>query len=95
VAITDNAHSSMALEAYASLPIFAGPELAIPATKSFTTQLVVLYSLALFLSRLRRRMTLLMVEKHCEALRKLPLQLAPSLDRWIVFAGIAAGAKAN
>jgi glutamine---fructose-6-phosphate transaminase (isomerizing) len=82
LAITNNAHSSMALEADASLPAFAGPELAVPATKSFTTQLAVLYSLALFLSRLRGRMTLLMVEKHCEALRRLPSQLAPPLDRW-------------
>ena len=96
LAITNHPHSSMAREADASLPTFAGPELAIPATKSFTTQLVVLYSLALFLSRLRGRMTLLTVEKHCEALRRLPLQLAPSLDRWREqIAGLAPALKAS
>ena len=46
-------HSSMALEADASLPTVAGREKAIPATKSFTTQLAVLYSLALYLARIR------------------------------------------
>jgi glutamine---fructose-6-phosphate transaminase (isomerizing) len=82
VAITNNPQSSMALEADASLPTFAGHEKAIPATKSFTTQLAVLYSLALFLARLRGRMTLPVVEKHCEDLRRLPAQLQPVLDRW-------------
>ncbi|WP_433984664.1 SIS domain-containing protein [Tunturiibacter empetritectus] len=38
VAITNNARSSMATEASASMPTFAGVEKAIPATKSFTTQ---------------------------------------------------------
>src|SRR5437868_3150103 len=57
IAITNNANSSMALEASASLPTFAGIESAIPATKSFTTQLAVLYSLALHLARFRGRMT--------------------------------------
>jgi glucosamine--fructose-6-phosphate aminotransferase (isomerizing) len=82
LAITNNPDSSMAREADASLPTFAGAEKAIPATKSFTTQLAVLYSLALFLARLRGRMTLPVVEKHCEELRRLPSLLRPVLDRW-------------
>ena len=47
VAITNNANSTMAREADASLPTVAGREKAIPATKSFTTQLAVLYLLTL------------------------------------------------
>jgi glutamine---fructose-6-phosphate transaminase (isomerizing) len=82
LAITNNPHSSMAIEADASLPTCAGPEHAIPATKSFTTQLAVLYSLALFLARLRGRMTLPAVERHCEELRKLPSLLEPAIERW-------------
>ena len=82
LAITNNPHSSMATEAEASLPTYAGREQAIPATKSFTTQLAVLYALALFLARLRGRMTLPAVEKHCEELRKLPSLLEPAIGRW-------------
>src|SRR6201999_680235 len=66
VAITNNPHSSMALEAGASLPTYAGREKAIPATKSFTTQLAVLYSLTLYLARIRGRMTAPAVESHIE-----------------------------
>jgi len=82
LAITNNARSTMAQEADASLPTCAGTEKAIPATKSFTTQLVVLYSLALYLARIRGRMTSPAVERHVEDLRRLPQRnRAPSLRR--------------
>jgi glucosamine--fructose-6-phosphate aminotransferase (isomerizing) len=84
LAITNNARSSMSLEASASLPTYAGKEKAIPATKSFTTQLVVLYSLALYLARIRGRMTSPAVEHHIEDLRRLPLLLEDSLEGWRV-----------
>lgn len=57
IAITNVAHSSMAREANAALPTCAGVEKAIPATKSFTTQMTVLYLLALFLAEQRGRLT--------------------------------------
>jgi glucosamine--fructose-6-phosphate aminotransferase (isomerizing) len=82
LAITNNPRSSMAQEADASLPTCAGPEKAIPATKSFTTQLAVLYSLALYLARIRGRMTSPTVESHTEDLRRLPALLEPALGRW-------------
>jgi glutamine---fructose-6-phosphate transaminase (isomerizing) len=82
LAITNNPNSSMALEADASLPTCAGPEKAIPATKSFTTQLAVLYSLALYLARIRGRMTSPTVESHTEDLRNLPALLESALERW-------------
>jgi glutamine---fructose-6-phosphate transaminase (isomerizing) len=82
LAITNNARSSMAEEADASLPTCAGPEKAIPATKSFTTQLAVLYSLTLYLARVRGRMTTPTVERHAEHLRRLPSLLDPVLDGW-------------
>ncbi len=82
LAITNNAESTMAREADASLPTMAGKEKAIPATKSFTTQLVVLYSLALYLARIRGRMTSPAVERHVEGLSRLPGLLEPVLDPW-------------
>jgi glucosamine--fructose-6-phosphate aminotransferase (isomerizing) len=82
VAITNNPRSSMAEEADASLPTCAGKEKAIPATKSFTTQLAVLYSLALYLARIRGRMTSPAVESHTADLRALPALLEPAIERW-------------
>ena len=48
LAITNAADSTMAREADISMPVAAGPERAIPATKSFTCQLAALYILALY-----------------------------------------------
>ena len=82
VAITNNAMSTMAREADASLPTFAGKEKAIPATKSFTTQLVVLYLLTLSMARLRGRMTAHSVSTLIEQLEKLPALLEGALPAW-------------
>jgi glucosamine--fructose-6-phosphate aminotransferase (isomerizing) len=98
VAITNNPSSSMAQEADASLPTCAGKEKAIPATKSFTTQLAVLYSLALYLARIRGRMTSPAVESHTADLRGLPALLEPAIEGWqqqiAVFAPSLKGARA-
>ncbi len=48
LAITNAPESTMACEADVSMPIAAGPERAIPATKSFTCQLAALYILSLY-----------------------------------------------
>jgi glucosamine--fructose-6-phosphate aminotransferase (isomerizing) len=82
VAITNNAGSSMARDADASLPTMAGREVAIPATKSFTTQLSVLYMLSLFLARLGGRMTTHAVSAHCEQMELLPGLLESRLEAW-------------
>jgi glutamine---fructose-6-phosphate transaminase (isomerizing) len=82
VAITNNAQSSMAVEASASLPTYAGPEKAIPATKSFTTQLAVLYSLSLHLARLRGRMSLQAAEVYSRQLQEIPSLLQAALPDW-------------
>jgi glucosamine--fructose-6-phosphate aminotransferase (isomerizing) len=83
IAITNNARSTMALEASASLPTFAGIESAIPATKSFTTQLAVLYSLALHLARFRGRMTQQAAEAHGRQLDQVPRLIQDALPGWL------------
>jgi glucosamine--fructose-6-phosphate aminotransferase (isomerizing) len=83
IAITNNARSTMALEASASLPTFAGIESAIPATKSFTTQLAVLYSLALHLARFRGRMTQQAAEAHGRQLQQVPRLIQDKLPGWL------------
>jgi glucosamine--fructose-6-phosphate aminotransferase (isomerizing) len=82
LAITNNPGSTMAREADASLPTLAGREFAIPATKSFTTQLSVLYVLSLFLARLGGRMTSQTVAAHCEQMERLPDILESNLAAW-------------
>jgi glutamine---fructose-6-phosphate transaminase (isomerizing) len=82
VAITNNANSTMAREADASLPTIAGKEKAIPATKSFTTQLAVLYLLTLSMARLRGRITAHSVSTLIGQLEELPVLLESSLEKW-------------
>jgi glucosamine--fructose-6-phosphate aminotransferase (isomerizing) len=82
VAITNNARSTMATEASASLPTFAGIEKAVPATKSFTTQLAVLYSLALHLARFRGRMTQQAAEVYGRQLQEIPWLIQAALPGW-------------
>lgn len=82
VAITNHAGSTMAREADSSLPTVAGKEKAIPATKSFTTQLAVLYLLTLYVARLGGRMTAQAVSAHLHRLKDLPRQLEEALPAW-------------
>ncbi|HZU33273.1 MAG TPA: SIS domain-containing protein, partial [Candidatus Angelobacter sp.] len=66
----------------ATLLTHAGEEVAIAATKSFTTQLAVLYLLTLSMARLRGRMTAHSVAGLIEQLERLPELLASSLESW-------------
>lgn len=81
-AITNRARSTMATEARAGLPVCAGPEKAIPATKSFTGQLLVLYLLSLSLAHQRGRMTLHVADELCGEARALPDLIANVLPTW-------------
>jgi len=82
IAITNKADSTMAKLASCSLPTMAGVERAIPATKSFTTQLTVLSLLALFTARIRGRMTRAVVESHLHNLLQVPAAMARMLPTW-------------
>ncbi len=82
IAITNKPHSSMAKLADCSLPTLAGVEKAVPATKSFTTQLTVLSLLALFTARIRGRMTRAVVESHLHELHAVPEAMAVALPAW-------------
>jgi glucosamine--fructose-6-phosphate aminotransferase (isomerizing) len=82
IAITNRPESSMAKLASCSLPTMAGVEKAVPATKSFTTQLVVLKLLSLYAARIRGRMTRAVVESHLAHLYAVPAALEAALPRW-------------
>ncbi len=82
LAITNHAESTMATEADLSMPLAAGVEKAIPATKSFTCQLAVLYLLALYEGARLGRMDAAAAAAHIAELTALPGVLAAQLDAW-------------
>jgi glucosamine--fructose-6-phosphate aminotransferase (isomerizing) len=82
LAITNSTKSAMANEADISLPLAAGVEKAIPATKSFTCQLAVLYLLALYESARLGRIGVEMVAKHIIALWNMPGAIEAQIDGW-------------
>src|SRR5438128_8086658 len=82
LAICNVSAATIAREATVVLLTHAGPELAVPATKSFTSQLALLYLLALFLARKRGAQSLEAERNHLRRLRELPNALSASLPVW-------------
>jgi len=82
LAIANVAGSTMLREASAAMPLNAGPELAIPATKSFTCQLTALYLLALYEARELGTLDAGEIEKRIAELRTLPGRIASQLPAW-------------
>jgi len=82
LAITNAVASTMAIEADVSMPLAAGVERAIPATKSFTCQLAVLYLLALYEGARLGHMDSTAVTAHVEELLAIPAKIDAELDGW-------------
>lgn len=82
LAITNVPASTMATTADVSMPLAAGREKAIPATKSFTGQLEALYILALYEGHRLRRMDAKTVTERAQELAALPVSLESALDGW-------------
>ena len=82
VAISNVEASTISSEASASLVTYAGKEVSVPATKSFTCQLTVLYLFALFLARKRGRMTSEVTRVHLRRLMEVPQMLEESIAAW-------------
>lgn len=74
--------STMQREAGATMPLGAGTELAIQATKSFTCQLTALYLLALYQARELKTLTAEELTARIAELKALPDQIARQLDAW-------------
>lgn len=82
IAISNVPDTTIVREASAALISGAGPELAVPATKSFTTQLTILYLMALFLARKRGRMTSEVTRSYLHRLLRLPEAIEQNLHTW-------------
>jgi glucosamine--fructose-6-phosphate aminotransferase (isomerizing) len=82
IAISNVPDTTIPREAGAALITGAGPEKSIPATKSFTTQLTILYLMALFLARKRGRMTSEVTRSYLKRLLDLPEAIDKNLSAW-------------
>jgi glutamine---fructose-6-phosphate transaminase (isomerizing) len=82
LAITNAASSTMAHESQVSMPLAAGIERAIPATKSFTCQLAVLFLLGLFEAKRLGRMDPASLDFNITRLLSVPDSIAAQLDGW-------------
>lgn len=82
LAIANVAGSTMLLEASAAMPLAAGRELAIPATKSFTCQLAALYVLALYQAERLRTIDVGQIGRMIGELKAMPGRIEAQLDRW-------------
>src|SRR5258708_1219855 len=82
IAVSNVAEATIVREAGAALITGAGPELAVPATKSFTTQVTILYLMALFLARKRGRMTSEVTRSYLQRLLRLPDAIEEKLGAW-------------
>lgn len=82
LAITNATGSTMAHEADVSMPLAAGVEKAVPATKSFTCQLAVLYLLTLYEAARLKQMDGATLRTHIEQLQAMPSSIEAQLDGW-------------
>jgi glucosamine--fructose-6-phosphate aminotransferase (isomerizing) len=82
LAITNVDHSTMAREATASFPTVAGRERAVPATKSFTAQLLNLYLLALMNATARGAIDRSELAIRLMEAAQLPRQIEAQLKGW-------------
>ncbi len=60
---------------------FAGPEVAVATTKGYTTQLCVLYLLALYIAKVRNRINDDELNNMIEEIRHIPLKMAEVLEK--------------
>lgn len=81
VAICNVVGSSLTREADSVIYTHAGPEIGVASTKAFTTQLVVLYLLGLFLSRVKGTLKLETRKRMLAALRVIPHQVREVLEK--------------
>ena len=82
LAIANVGGSTMLREAGAAMPLAAGKEVAIPATKSFTCQLTALYLLALFEGSRLGAFEGAQLRARIDELRALPNLIERQLDGW-------------
>ena len=80
LAVTNTVGSSLAREADAVMYTHAGPEIGVAATKTFSTQMVALHLVALYLAQVRGAMFPVEIVEIVERMRELPEQVERTLE---------------
>ncbi|HET9532604.1 MAG TPA: glutamine--fructose-6-phosphate transaminase (isomerizing), partial [Blastocatellia bacterium] len=75
LAICNVQGSMLTREAHGTILTHAGPEIGVASTKAFTSQMTVLYLLALYLAQQRGQMTDQQSLEHVQALNSLPVKM--------------------
>ncbi|MEO7715056.1 MAG: glutamine--fructose-6-phosphate transaminase (isomerizing) [Capsulimonas sp.] len=79
LAVVNVVGSSIAREADEVIYTYAGPEISVASTKAYTTQLVALYLVGLFIAEQENRLGPTVVSDYVELLKALPAQVAEVL----------------
>ena len=90
IGVSNVVDSALAREADAVLYTRAGPEIGVAATKTFTTQLVAMQLLGLYLAQVRGSMDPGAIEHHVTEMRKLPVAVERVLEQDPRIASMAA-----
>jgi len=80
LAVTNVVGSSIAREADQVIYTWAGPEIAVASTKAYTTQLIVMFMLALYMAGIRRTLSATRIHELIGKLRQIPAQISETLE---------------
>ena len=80
LAVTNVVGSSIAREAAQVLYTWAGPEIAVASTKAYTTQLILMFMLAVYMADLKGTLSKERSEALIEGLTKIPAQISETLS---------------
>jgi glucosamine--fructose-6-phosphate aminotransferase (isomerizing) len=80
LAVTNVVGSSIAREAEFVIHTAAGPEIAVASTKAYTTQLILMFMLALYMAQISKTVSDSDAERLIEQLKKIPAQISETLS---------------
>ena len=80
LAVTNVVGSSIAREADQVIHTWAGPEIAVASTKAYTTQLILMFMLALYMAQLRSTVSDDRSRELIDLLKKIPAQISETLS---------------
>lgn len=80
LAITNVVGSSIAREAEQVIYTVAGPEIAVASTKAYTTQLILMFMLALYMAQIQGTVSQERISELIDLLKKIPAQISETLS---------------
>lgn len=80
LAITNVVGSSIAREAHQVIHTWAGPEIAVASTKAYTTQLILMFMLALYMAQICGSLSAERIRELICKLKKIPAQISETLS---------------